>query len=85
MEVVEKVRIHLVVHAAKSGYLIWSIVLQLGPGGWDEIGKAQSRPPLRYVLFAVYIYIYVYVFYYIYIYLSIYTYDCICTFIHSPI
>jgi len=75
MEVVEKVCIHLVVHAAKSGYLIWSIVLQLGPGGWDEIGKAQSRPPLRYVLFAVYIYIY----------LSIYTYDCICTFIHSPI
>ena len=70
MEVVEKVRIHLVVHAAKSGYLIWSIVLQLGPGGWDEIGKAQSRPPLRYVLFAVYIYMYV--FYYIYISVYIY-------------
>ena len=73
MEVVEKVRIHLVLHAAKSGYLIWSIVLQLG-GGWDEIGKAQCRPPLRYVLFAVYIYMYMYFIIYICLYIHMIAY-----------
>ena len=61
----------MVVHAAKSGYLIWSIVLQLGPGGWDEIGKGTKPSSIAVCLICC---VYIYICMYFIIYISVYIY-----------
>ena len=79
MEVVEKVRYVLWWYTRRNrdiwyGVLCFNWVL----AGGTKSEKAQSRPPLRYVLFAVYIYIcmyfIIYISVYIYIWLHMYIY-----------